>query len=588
MRLSLEQSLHQAKAHLRAGRLPEATTIYLEILAKFPKNREADLGLKNLQNKKVVGFSNMQEPPQNQVQSVINLFTQGLFKNALVEVAQIQKIFPNSVLLYNICGAIYTELEQFDLAIENYKKALLIKPDHADAFCNIAIAEQKKGNLDSAIKGYKKAIEINPVHATAYYNMGVTHKAKGDLETAINYYVKAIEIQPSYAEAYFNMGNALEETGEVDKAIECYKQALRIKPDYAKSYFNIGNALRKKGEADKAIDSYKKALEIKPDYAEAYSYIGNELQKKGDLGAAIDSYKKALEIKPEYAAAFYNMGTVLQKKGEADKAIKCYKKALKIKPDYAAAFYNMGLILREKGEADKAIKCYKKALKIKPDYAEAKHLLASMTGVTTDSAPIDYVENLFDDYASKFEHTLVQQLEYQTPRVLAEIVLKNHSGNTLGSVLDLGCGTGLAGVELKKFGCNLEGIDLSSSMLAKAKEKNIYTKLVHGDIVKYLSKAVLDFDYFISTDVFVYVGELSNVFRLIKSRNRRSGKLVFSTEHTERDGFFLEKSGRYSHSKQYIEGLCDEFDYQLTYFSKANLRKENNIFLTGGLYSLDF
>ena len=554
MRLSLEQSLHQAKAHLRAGRLPEATTIYLEILAKFPKNREADLGLKNLQNKKVVGFSNMQEPPQNQVQSVINLFTQGLFKNALVEVAQIQRIFPNSVLLYNICGAIYTELEQFDLAIENYKKALLIKPDHADAFCNIAIAEQKKGNLDSAIKGYKKAIEINPVHATAYYNMGVTHKAKGDLETAINYYVKAIEIQPSYAEAYFNMGNALEETGEVDKAIECYKQALRIKPDYAKSYFNIGNALRKKGEADKAIDSYKKALEIKPDYAEAYSYIGNELQKKGDLGAAIDSYKKAL----------------------------------KIKPDYAAAFYNMGLILREKGEADKAIKCYKKALKIKPDYAEAKHLLASMTGVTTDSAPIDYVENLFDDYASKFEHTLVQQLEYQTPRVLAEIVLKNHSGNTLGSVLDLGCGTGLAGVELKKFGCNLEGIDLSSSMLEKAKEKNIYTKLVHGDIVKYLSKAVLDFDYFISTDVFVYVGELSNVFRLIKSRNRRSGKLVFSTEHTERDGFFLEKSGRYSHSKQYIEGLCDEFDYQLTYFSKANLRKENNIFLTGGLYSLDF
>ena len=211
-----------------------------------------------------------------------------------------------------------------------------------------------------------------------------------------------------------------------------------------------------------------------------------------------------------------------------------------------------------------------------------------MTGVTTDSAPIDYVENLFDDYASKFEHTLVQQLEYQTPRVLAEIVLKNHSGNTLGSVLDLGCGTGLAGVELKKLGCNLEGIDLSSSMLAKAKEKNIYTKLVHGDIVKYLSEAVLDFDYFISTDVFVYVGELSNVFRLIKSRNRRSGKLVFSTEHTERDGFFLEKSGRYSHSKEYIEGLCDKFDYQLTYFSKANLRKENNIFLTGGLYSLDF
>ena len=78
------------------------------------------------------------------------------------------------------------------------------------------------------------------------------------------------------------------------------------------------------------------------------------------------------------------------------------------------------------------------------------------------------------------------------------------------------------------------------------------------------------------------------MFRLIKSRNRKKGKLVFSTEHTDKNGFFLEKSGRYSHSKKYIESLCEKFNYTLSYFETVSLRKEKGQFLTGGLYLLDF
>ena len=125
-------------------------------------------------------------------------------------------------------------------------------------------------------------------------------------------------------------------------------------------------------------------------------------------------------------------------------------------------------------------------------------------------------------------------------------------------------------------------------MLAKARQKNVYSKLNHAGIVEYLTEAPLDFDLFLSTDVFVYVGELSEVFRLIKSRNRRHGRLAFSTEHTQKADFFLEKSGRYSHSKSYIESLCNKFDYQLLHFSTNDLRKSGSEFITGGLYLLEF
>ena len=64
-------------------------------------------------------------------------------------------------------------------------------------------------------------------------------------------------------------------------------------------------------------------------------------------------------------------------------------------------------------------------------------------------------------------------------------------------------------------------------MLYVAKEKNVYDKLTKQDIETYLSNASLNFDYFVSKDVFVYIGDLSEIFRLIKSLNQKNGKLVF-------------------------------------------------------------
>ena len=154
--------------------------------------------------------------------------------------------------------------------------------------------------------------------------------------------------------------------------------------------------------------------------------------------------------------------------------------------------------------------------------------------------------------------------------------------------MDLGCGTGLAGVELKPHCSHLEGVDISEEMLKEARCKNIYDKLTKRDIVDYLTTESLDFNYFVATDVFVYLGDLSEIFKLIKSRNKSAGRLVFSTEDTDREGFFLEKSGRYSHSRSYIQRLCEEFNYQLCHFENQNLRKEGNDQIIGGLYLLEF
>ena len=125
----------------------------------------------------------------------------------------------------------------------------------------------------------------------------------------------------------------------------------------------------------------------------------------------------------------------------------------------------------------------------------------------------------------------------------AEIIKSTKPNKPVNSILDLGCGTGLMEGEARSFCKKLVGIDLSGEMLKQAKNKGIYDQLIETDILKYLSEEKLNYDYFIAADVFIYIGDLSDVFRLIKSKNNRSGRLMFSTEHLEGRGFFLENLG---------------------------------------------
>ena len=119
-------------------------------------------------------------------------------------------------------------------------------------------------------------------------------------------------------------------------------------------------------------------------------------------------------------------------------------------------------------------------------------------------------------------------------------------------------------------------------------KKNIYNNLFHNDIESYLTTRNFEYDYFIAADVFVYIGNLSHIFKLIKERNKHNGKLIFSTEHTNRKGYFITKKGRYCHSIDYIKSLCKKFDYELLIFRKVFLRKDDVKNIIGGVYLLKF
>ena len=66
-----------------------------------------------------------------------------------------------------------------------------------------------QGKLDEAVAEYRAAIRLKPDYAEAHYNLGIALTDQGKLDEAVAEYRAAIRLQPDYAEAHYNLGIAL-------------------------------------------------------------------------------------------------------------------------------------------------------------------------------------------------------------------------------------------------------------------------------------------------------------------------------------------------------------------------------------------
>lgn len=468
-----------------------------------------------------------------------------------------------------------------------YRKILRDAPNHPIALHLMGVIAYQNRENDVALDFIKKALIIKPDYAEAHNNLGVIFKELKEIDEAITCYKRALTINNDYAEAHYNLGVVLKEIGKLDEAITSYKRALEHKPDYAEALYNLGNSLNECGELEEAIASYRETITIKPDYAEAHSNLGNVLKIIGKPNEAEFSYRKALAIRPDYAEAHSNLGAVLRELGRLNDAEESYKKALSIKPDFAEAHSNLGHVLHTLGKFNEAADSLRKAVGIEPDLPGVQHRLNALLGITTDFAPRQYVEDIFNSYAKKFDNHLVNVLKYDAPIMLKKALLDlGLAQRKYKNVIDLGCGTGLSGLEFRDIAETLIGIDLSEEMVRKAEQKNIYDQLYVDDIVGRLEILKTQFSLFISSDVFAYIGDLLPLFSCIKRHSTQNSLLVFSTEHTDDGDFILRNTARYAHSKDYILSIAKQQGFRLEFFTTCNLRYERDGWIIGGLFVL--
>jgi predicted TPR repeat methyltransferase len=204
--------------------------------------------------------------------------------------------------------------------------------------------------------------------------------------------------------------------------------------------------------------------------------------------------------------------------------------------------------------------------------------------------PEGYIRSLFDGYAPAFDRALGEGLDYRAPDLLLDAVQRACEGGRMkfGSVLDLGCGTGLAGAAFRPYSDWLVGVDLSPGMLAQARGKGIYDRLIEAEALAFLEReAAIGARYhlILAADVFVYFHELTPIVEAIEHVLQPGGLVAFSVETQESesagDGVILRETLRYAHSATHVRTAMAAGGLTLISLDSAATRTEKGVPVSG-------
>jgi predicted TPR repeat methyltransferase len=273
------------------------------------------------------------------------------------------------------------------------------------------------------------------------------------------------------------------------------------------------------------------------DFACAYS-------QDGDLPAAAELLLQAIELAPRFAAAWFALGDVRERSGDGAGAIEAFRQA--------------------------------RDFDLNDRHGAALRLARLDAGAGEPMSP-GYVRALFDQYAPRFDEELVGRLAYRGPELLLQAVeVVAGAGARFARLIDLGCGTGLAGKLFAPLCDFALGVDLSAAMIDRARRKNLYQELVVADMAACLAQQPdASADLVIAADAFCYLADLVPICHAVARVLSPGGLVAFTVETHAGDGAVLGAKLRYAHAAGHVRAALEAAVLAVRLLQTASTRNEN-------------
>ncbi|WP_163336632.1 tetratricopeptide repeat protein [Desulfopila sp. IMCC35008] len=352
--------------------------------------------------------------------------------------------------------------------------------------------------------------------------------------------------------------------------------------------YNLGLVYFDLKEYTKATEQFKIGITMQPEDQDMLFNLAISQKASGDTHSAIASYLQLLELNDKHLDALYNLAGCYRENRETKAAIRYYELVLLHDPENDAATNNLAFTFHLTGDLERALYYYRQLLRLRPNHAPASHMIAALEGATPTQPPDEYIKEVFDNYSATYEESLTKKLDYSVPEQLRTVMdTFRGTSESFERGIDLGCGTGLSALAFQDVVKEFHGIDLSPKMIERAREKNIYTNLIAGNILNILQERIdhQPYDFILAADVFIYLGELNEFFETIRNCSSAHALFCFSTEKTASGRRYqLRPSGRYAHSRDYIHETLALNGWEVLVCKDADLRKEKGDWIQGDLW----
>lgn len=408
-----------------------------------------------------------------------------------------------------------------------------------------AMRAHQRGDLDVAERLYRRILALRASQPDALHYYGVLQHDRGRSEEAVALIERALVQSPGYPDAHNNLGNVHKECGRVKDAEACYRQALECDPGHHNALCNLAVVLEAQARKEEAFDCYGRLLQLAPEHAHGHFLLGLFLRNNAE-------HREHME-----------------------QSVECFRSASRLDVRNLRALEALGVTLYLLGRHDEATAIYRDWLQRDPDSPIARHMLASCGGAVAPArADDEYVRRLFDGFAASFDEQLVGYLDYRAPQLLADAIADGPDAGL--EVLDAGCGTGLCGPLLRNRARTLVGVDLSEGMVAAARRRGGYDRLVVDELTAFIDSRQQAWDLIVSADTLVYFGDLGKVAAASWRALRPGGRLAFTVEALDGDADLvaLGASGRYRHGRAHLERVLAAAGFAGIRIEPGELRKE--------------
>ena len=562
----------------------------------------------------------------------LKLHEAGRFDEAERLYRQILETAPENPDVLNLLGLVAQAKGIHEEAISLFDQAVRISPQYAPYCFNLALSLAATGKYYEAIKLYEKAASLTPNVVEIWIELGKAHKAVGNHQTALTCFNQALSrdkdnISAKIEKALLSENKEKElheleqdfpqepvikhqlslnylEKKQHEKALDYALKAYSQEPDNEEICEIIGYCYRQKGDWEKSKDYFNKALKINKKSAFSLTNLGSIFSQEGNNKQAETYFQQVFSLDNNNAEAHINYADMLYRAGRLQEAVERYHEAVQLAPNSPEICNNFGIIQKDMGEYEEALALFFKALSAQPNRDEISINISETLTLLADKAPkkaheiaanwltsypnnvfarhwsktdgnsSQYSQKLFDNFAETYEQTL-KNINYALPQELENII-----GHPEGTILELGCGTGLIAEKLKTHQNSFIGIDISEKMIEKAKAKHIYKELITADILPWLQKNPPKVDLIIAADVFCYFADLEDIIKFCTPN-----KLCFSVEKTNNYPYEKQSNGRYKHHEKYISNLLNKYGYYKVKQKLITLRQENGKNVEGLIFT---
>jgi Flp pilus assembly protein TadD len=157
--------------------------------------------------------------------------------------SKILKRQPKNFDILNLFGVLHYQKQDYDAAMQYWKKAITINSSNAEVQHNLGLAFYKKGQFDEAMPYFKKAVQLNSFYSDAWNDLGSAVLQNGLYNEAVEYYRKALQCNPNHVNACYSLGTVLLTMGKYQESLHFFHRAISLKPDFPRAHFNLAFVL---------------------------------------------------------------------------------------------------------------------------------------------------------------------------------------------------------------------------------------------------------------------------------------------------------------------------------------------------------